>query len=149
MQPPATLDGGDVMRAGRTLFVGRSARTSDAGVDQLAACTAPFSYRVVPVDIRGCLHLKSACSYLGDDTVLVYRPYVDTAAFAGLRVIDTPDADAVNVLRIHNTVLVAEGFPRTADLLRQMNVQVRPLDNSEIRKAEGALTCCSLLFETY
>jgi dimethylargininase len=148
MRAPATLDGGDVMRAGKTLYVGQSGRTSADGIAQLAEEIAPFGYDVRAVDVRGCLHLKSACSYLGDGMVLAYRPWIDAAAFAGLRVIDAPDADAVNVLRIGDTVLVAEGFPRTASLIRELGLQVRTLDNSEIRKAEGALTCCSLLFGT-
>ncbi len=149
MHAPATLDGGDVMRAGRTLFVGRSARTSAAGIEQLAAHAGPLGYRVIPVDVHGCLHLKSACSYLGDNMVLVYRPWVDPAAFDGLRLIDVPDPEAVNALRIDDTVLVAEGFPRTAEIIEELELQVRTLDNSELRKAEGALTCCSLLFEAY
>jgi dimethylargininase len=81
--------------------------------------------------------------------VVVYRPWVDTSAFAGLQLIDAPDAEAVNVLRIHDTVIVAGGFPRTAETIERLELQVRPLDNSELRKAEGALTCCSLLFEAY
>jgi dimethylargininase len=102
---------------------------------------------VAPVDVQGCLHLKSGCSYLGDGMVLVYRPWVDANAFAGLRLIDAPEAEAVNVLRIGETVLVADGFPRTAETIERLGLKVRALDNSELRKAEGALTCCSLLFD--
>jgi dimethylargininase len=148
MREPATLEGGDVMRADRTLYVGRSGRTSAAGIDQLAAEVEAFGYRVRPVDVQGCLHLKSACSYLGDGMVLVYRPWVDAAAFDGMRLVDAPDAEAVNVLRIGDTVLVAEGFPRTAETIASLGLRVKALDNSEVRKAEGALTCCSLIFET-
>ena len=147
MREPATLDGGDVMRAGRTLYVGHSGRTSAEGIGQLKAEVEPFGYVVRAVDVRGCLHLKSACSYLGDGMVLGYRPWVDAAAFEGLRLIDAPDADAVNVLRIGDTVLVAEGFPRTAETIAGLGLGVRALDNSEMRKAEGALTCCSLIFD--
>jgi dimethylargininase len=148
MQPPATLDGGDVMRVDRTLYTGRSGRTSAEGIQQLAAEAEPFGYRVQPVDVQGCLHLKSACSYLGDGIVLVYRPWVDAEAFAGLKVIDAPDAEAVNILRIGDTVLVAAGFPKTAEAIAGAGMRVRALDNSELRKAEGALTCCSLIFES-
>jgi len=147
LREPATMDGGDVMRAGRTLYVGHSARTSAAGIQQLAAEVEPFGYRVRPVEVQGCLHLKSGCSYLGDGMVLAYGPWVDVGAFAGLRVIEAPDAEAVNVLRIGDTVLVAEGFPRTAECIAGLGLRVRALDNSELRKAEGALTCCSLLFD--
>ena len=122
--------------------------TSAAGIEQLAAALERFGYGVRAVEVQGCLHLKSACSYLGDGMVLAYRPWVDAAAFEALRVIDAPDAEAVNVLRIENTVLVAEGFPRTVETIAALGLRVRTLDNSELRKAEGALTCCSLLFET-
>jgi dimethylargininase len=147
MREPATLDGGDVMRAGRTLYVGNSGRTSAAGIEQLAAEVAEFGYGVRALAVQGCLHLKSACSYLGDGMVLAYRPWVGED-FDGLRVIEAPDAEAVNVLRVGDTVLVAAGFPRTMETIAGLGLRVRALDNSELRKAEGALTCCSLLFET-
>ena len=149
MEAPATLDGGDVMLAGRTLFVGHSARTNAAGIQQLAAAVEPHGYRVRPVTVEGCLHLKSAASWLGDNTVLVHRPWVDANAFAGMRVIDVPagEESAANVLLIGDTVLVAAGFPATADRIAALGRWVRLVDNSEIRKAEGALTCCSLIFK--
>jgi dimethylargininase len=148
MHPPATLDGGDVMCAGRTLYVGRSTRTNAAGIQQLAAAAEPYGYRVQPVAVEGCLHLKSAASRLGDDTVLVHRPWIDASAFTGMQLIDAPpgEEEGVNVLLIGDTVLVAGGFPATAERIAALGRQVRVLDNSEIRKAEGALTCCSLIF---
>ena len=147
LREPATLDGGDVMQAGKTLFVGVTGRSSAAGIGQLAAAVEPFGYRVRPVVVRGCLHLKSACSYIGD-AVLVHRPWVDEAALAGMRLIDVPEKCGANVLAIGETVLVPAAAPRTAELLRGLGRQVRLLDNSELMKAEGALTCCSLIFRT-
>ena len=147
MRGPATLDGGDVMQAGKTLFVGVTARSNAAGIGQLAAEVEPFGYRVRPVVVRGCLHLKSACSCIGD-AVLVHRPWVDEAAFAGMRLVDVPEACGANVLTIGETVLVPAAAPRTAELLRGLGWQVRLLDNSELMKAEGALTCCSLIFRS-
>jgi dimethylargininase len=148
MDAPATLDGGDVMRAGRTLFVGRSARTNAAGIVQLAAAVEPHGYRALPVGVCGCLHLKSAASWLGEDTVLVHRPWVDAGAFAGMRLIDVPEGEeeGTNVLLVGDTVLVARGFPETAARVEVLGRNVRMVDNSELRKAEGALTCCSLIF---
>jgi dimethylargininase len=148
MEAPATLDGGDVMLADRTLFVGHSARTNAAGIQQLAAAVEPHGYRVQPVAVEGCLHLKSAASWAGDNTVLIHRPWVDTEAFAGMRLIDVPPSEeaAANVLLIGDSVLAAAGFPATADLITRLGRKVRLVDNSEIRKAEGALTCCSLIF---
>ena len=145
LREPATLDGGDVMQAGKTLFVGVTSRSNAAGIAQLAAVAEPFGYRVRPVAVRGCLHLKSACSYIGD-AVLVHRPWVDEAAFAGVRLVDVPEECGANVLMVGDTVLVSAAAPRTAELLSGMGRQVRLLDNSELMKAEGALTCCSLIF---
>lgn len=145
MGEPATLDGGDVMVAGKTLFVGVTARSNAAGIGQLAAEVEPFGYQVRPVVVRGCLHLKSACSYIGD-AVLVHRAWVDEAPFAGLRLVDVPEECGANVLAIGQTVLVPAAAPRTAELLCGLGRQVRLLDNSELTKAEGALTCCSLVF---
>jgi dimethylargininase len=150
MEAPATLDGGDVMRADHRLFVGHSARTNAAGIQQLAAAVEPHGYRVHPVEVHGCLHLKSAASWLGDNTVLVHRPWIDSGAFAGLHLIDAPDGEehGANVLLVRETVIVADGFPETAARIAALGRNVRVLDNSELRKAEGALTCCSLIFQT-
>jgi dimethylargininase len=148
MGEPATLDGGDVMCAGRTLYVGLSARTNAAGIRQLAAEVEPFGYRVRPVEVRGCLHLKSGASWLGEETVLVHRPWVDAGAFGGLRAIDVPEGEeaGANVLLFGNTVLVAEGFPRTVELLRELGREVRTLEIGELMKAEAGLTCSSVIF---
>jgi dimethylargininase len=147
LRDPATLDGGDVMAAGKTLYVGVTARSNAAGIGQLAVEVEPFGYHVRPVIVQGCLHLKSACSYIGD-AVLVHRPWVDEAAFAGVPVVDVPEECGTNVLTIGETVLVPSNAPRTAELLLGMGRQVRLLDNSELMKAEGALTCCSLILRS-
>jgi dimethylargininase len=147
LREPATLDGGDVMLAGKSLFVGVTSRSNAPGIAQLASEVEPFGYRVRPVAVRGCLHLKSACSYIGD-AVLVHRPWVDEGAFAGLQLVDVPEECGANVLVVGDTVLVSAAAPRSAELLRGMGRQVRLLDNSELMKAEGALTCCSLIFTT-
>ncbi|MBS1858863.1 MAG: dimethylargininase [Acidobacteria bacterium] len=148
MSEPATLDGGDVLRAERTLYVGLSARTNAAGIRQLAAETKPFGYRVRPVTVSGCLHLKSGASWVGEETVLVHRPWVDAEAFRGLRVIDVPEGEeqGANVLLVGNTVLVAEGFPRTAESLGKLGREVRTLGIGELMKAEAGLTCSSVIF---
>jgi dimethylargininase len=149
LREPATLDGGDVLRAGRRLYVGHSQRTNAAGIQQLAKEVEPFGYRVRPVEVTGCLHLKSGASWLGDDTVLVHRPWIDAGAFAGLRLLDVPSGDeaAANVLLIGNTVLVAAGYPALTDLIRSRAREVRTLDITELMKAESGLTCSSLIFD--
>src|SRR5580658_3174341 len=108
MQAPATLEGGDVMRAGRTLYVGASARSNPAGIAQLAEELKPYGYTVKAVEVRGCLHLKSGCCYLGDGIVLANREWADTAAFEKMRIVDVaPDEPwAANVLTIGGVALM-------------------------------------------
>ncbi len=146
---PATLEGGDVMRIGRTLFVGQSARTNPYGIEQLRELLAPFDYTVVPVAVHGCLHLKSACTYLGNDTILAHRPWIDMAPLREFRIVDVAPEEpwAANTLTIGETVLIPSAFPATAAILEDLGLRVRALDISELMKAEAALTCSSLIFQ--
>ena len=146
LRAPATLEGGDVLRVGKTLYVGLSERTSADGIAQLGEEIRPFGYSVQAVEVHGCLHLKSAACALGDQIVLAHRPWIDTEAFDGLEIVDVPEQRAANVLAIGNAVLVPACFPRTARLIESLGWKVRPLDISELMKAEAGLTCSSLLF---
>jgi dimethylargininase len=145
---PGTLEGGDVMRIGKTLYVGYSRRTNVAGIQQLATMLHPLGYFVVPVEVRGCLHLKTACTYVGEDTILANRAWMDADAFCSLKFLDVPEPRGANALRIEATVLMPAAFPRTCDLLERSGFQVRRIDNSELLKAEAGVTCTSLIFET-
>ncbi len=137
------------MRVERTLYVGASRRTNAQGIAQLAQIAEPLGYSVVPVPVTGCLHLKSACCYAGDTTVLANRSWFDASALRGVRILDVPsdEPSGANVLRIGDTVLVPTRFPKTRALLEVEGFRVRSLDISEAMKAEAALTCSSLLFE--
>jgi dimethylargininase len=146
MREPGMMDGGDVLLAGKTLYVGVTARSNAAGIAQLAAEVEPFGYHVQPVVVHGCLHLKSACSFIGD-AVLLHRDWVEAGAFFGLELLDVPEESGANVVDVGGTILVPATAPRTAEMLARRGRGVRMLDNSELAKAEGALTCCSLLFE--
>jgi dimethylargininase len=150
LRAPATLEGGDVLRIGKTLYVGLSARTNQAGIAQLAEELRPFGYAVRAVAVRGCLHLKSACCSLGDRAILVNREWMDTAPFEGLTIIDVPASEprAANVLTIGDTVLAPESFPETVNVIEQLDWKVRTLDISELMKAEAGLTCSSIVLET-
>lgn len=150
LRAPATLEGGDVLRLGSSLFVGLSTRTNQAGIDQLATILNPSGYTVRAVAVRGCLHLKSGCSAIGDRRILANRDRVDTSAFEGCEVVDVPPEEpgAGNVLTIGDTVLVPSAYPVTAGLLESLGWTVRQLDISELMKAEAGLTCSSILFET-
>lgn len=146
---PATLEGGDVMRIGKTLYVGWSKRTNRAGIDQLGTLVAPFGYRVVAVDVSGCLHLKSACCYLGGDRILANRKWFDETALDGFNIVDVPPDEprAANVLRIGDSVLIPAVFRWTIELLKAQGFEPRPVDTSELLKAEAGVTCMSLLFD--
>jgi dimethylargininase len=145
--PPATLEGGDVLRVGRTLYVGRSARTNQAGIARLAAVAEPLGYRVVPVPVLGCLHLKSAVTALDQERVLLNRAWLDPSPLRGLELVDVAPEEpgAANVLRVAGLVIGHPGFPRTLERVAALGYAVRPLDVSEFLKAEAALTCKSLL----
>jgi dimethylargininase len=146
---PATLEGGDVLRVGKDLFVGLSSRTNQAGLSQLRAEVEPFGYRVCPVEVRGCLHLKSAACSLGDNRILTNPDWLDVEPFHGFRVIHVPEAEpgAANVLRIGDTILMPASFPETQHLVSQEGLRIHTVDISELMKAEAAVTCSSLIFE--
>jgi dimethylargininase len=146
---PGTLEGGDVMRIGKTLYVGYSRRTNVAGIQQLATMLHPLGYFIVPVEVQGCLHLKSACCYIGNDTVLANRAWMDPDALCSLKLLDVPvdEPRGANALRMGDTVLMPAAFPRTCELLERSGFRVRRIDNSELLKAEAGVTCTSLIFE--
>jgi dimethylargininase len=149
LREPATLEGGDVMRIGRTLYVGLSHRTNHAGVEQLTAELGPLGYSVVPVAVRGALHLKSACCSLGDGVILANREWLDLEPLAQFRIVDVAPQEerASNVLSVGGSVIVPASFPATAEILVRAGLKVRTLDVSELMKAEAGVTCCSLIFD--
>jgi dimethylargininase len=149
MTDPATLDGGDVVRAGRKLFVGLSPRTNREGVRQLAGFLAPLRYSVEAVGIRDCLHLKTGCCSLGDGRLLVNREWVDTSLLRDFHVVDVPVNEpwAADVLAIDGTVIIPASFPQTAAMLERLGFRVQPVDVSELQKAEAGVTCLSVLLE--
>lgn len=146
---PGTLEGGDVLTIGRTLFVGQTRRTNAGGTSQLAAAVEPYGYVVVPVRLVGCLHLKSAITYAGRETVVLNPDWIDVGHFARWRRVSVPAEEpyGANVLLAGGVVHVAASAPRTGGKLDALGFQTLPLDTSEFEKAEAALTCLSLLFE--
>ena len=148
IEAPGSLDGGDVLRLGRTLHVGQSARSNAQGIGQLRELLAGHGYAVHGVATRGCLHLKSAVTQLDDDTLLLQPAWVDREQFAGFRIIevDPGEPHAANVLRIGDALLMPASFPRTRQRLLDAGFEVTAVDVSELQKAEGATTCCSLVF---
>ena len=144
---PGTLDGGDVLCLGTHLFVGRSSRTNEDGIRQLGSLVEPFGYTVTAVPVSGCLHLKSAATPVASGTLLINPRWVSPAAFAGCRLIEVDPREplAANALLAGGSVLYADSSPSTAAHLLASGMDVRLLAMSEIAKAEGAVTCCSLL----
>ena len=149
IQPPATVDGGDVLVAGRSVYIGRSTRTNEAAATQIRRLLAPFGYIVIETDVRGCLHLKSAVTALGESRLLVNPEWIDTAAFERFTLVsvDPDEPAAANALRLADRIVFAQAFPRTVDRLAALGLRVDLVDASELAKAEGAVTCCSLIVE--
>jgi len=146
MEAPATLDGGDVLQVGRTVFVGLSARTTQAGIDSLARFSGP-DRRVVAVPVSGVLHLKSAVTALNGETLLLESGYVDPAVFEGMRIINTPPEEphGANVVRLPNgRILAAAGLPRSAEAVAAAGFEVTTVDIAEFARADGGLTCLSI-----
>ncbi len=141
---PGTLDGGDVLRLGRRVFVGLSTRTNEEAVTQMRNILGAYDYEVVAVNVRGTLHLKSVATAIADDLVVVDISAIDPGIF-GARHIEVP-AEAANMLRVNGSVLAPAAAAPFVPQLQAEGVAVELLDNSELAKAEGALTCCSLIF---
>ena len=150
IETPGTLDGGDVLRIGRTLWVGTAGRSNWAGIGQLRAIVAEFGYDVRPVELRDCLHLKSAVTQVAAETLLVNPAWVDPHVFGVPRLVcvDETEPHAANVLRVGPSLLMPAAFPRTRARLEAQGLTVVAVDVSELQKAEGAVTCCSLIFES-
>jgi dimethylargininase len=147
IREPATIDGGDVIRIGKRLFVGQSQRTNREGCAQLQTLLQAFGYEVAAVPVHGCLHLKSACCYVGDDTVLINRAWIDASFFAGFKNIDVAEPWSADVLRLGDTVIIPDGFPKTRERLESCGFQTQAIDVSELQKAEAGVTCMSLIIE--
>lgn len=148
IESPAKIEGGDVLRVGRKLLVGQSARTNAAGITMLAGHVEPFGYTVQAVSVQGCLHLKTGCTVLPDGRLLLNPAWINPAALADFEIIEIPPAEpcGANVGLVNSSVLLAAQHVRTADLIDSLGFNVCPIDLSEFAKAEGGVTCLSLLF---
>lgn len=146
------LDGGDVLRIGRTLYVGLSTRTDAVGIDALRKAAAPLGYDVAEAQLRQCLHLKTGATYAGRDSggapVLLFDPHcVDPSQFPGVEPlsVDHREPAAANCLRVADRLIIPAGNPRTAEKLKARGFLVIELDVSELQKAEAGVTCMSLV----
>ena len=148
IEAPATLDGGDVLRMGQTLYVGLSRRSNRIALDQLRELLKPFGNRIEGVDVGRCLHLKSAITRVAENTLLINSGWVNAAAFSGATFIDVDPLEpaAANALMINNSVVFPAQYPLTRERLESGGISIREVDVSELTKAEGSVTCCSLIF---
>jgi dimethylargininase len=147
VEGPGTLDGGDVLVLGQTIYVGRSSRTNDSGIDQLLAAVAPYGYAVLPVEFGGALHLKSVCTALEDETLFLDPRRVDVTQFRECEYLAVPGDEwpAVNTVLVHETVVMAAGYPEAVRLVESTGRAVRAIDISEFAKVEGGVSCKSIL----
>ena len=148
IQQPGTLDGGDVLRVGRTLYVGLSSRTNRDAIAELETLLSEWDYEVSPVPLSGCLHLKSAVTQVGENLLLINERLVNPGCFGPMdRVTVAPEEpDGANALWISGAVVYPDHHPRTAERLDRAGVRVVPVAGREVAKAEGGVTCCSLVF---
>jgi len=145
-----SLDGGDVLRIDRTLYIGLSSRTNTAGAEALRMVATPLGYEVVTVAPTQCLHLKTAVTFVGADAadtprILVNPDWVDPALFVDVEPIPISEPSAANGLRVGDRLILPAGNPRTAAQLRELGFNVVELDVSELQKAEAGVTCMSLI----
>lgn len=148
VEAPGTLEGGDVLRIGGRVFVGRSSRTNDEGIAQLRRALEPEGFEVVAVSILGSLHLKTAATWLGGGLVLANPEWFDVRPFSGLEILPVPREEpfGCNTLRVGETLLLPASAPRTSCLLASRGLNHKMVDISEFEKAEAGLTCLSLVY---
>jgi dimethylargininase len=149
IQPPGTLDGGDVLQVGRTIYVGLSSRTNHDGLAQLETLLGEWGYEVIPVPLNGCLHLKSAVTQVADNLLLLNARWVRPECFASVEIMTVAPSEpaGANALRIGTAVIYPTHYPETAERLDHAGVRVVPVPCTELAKAEGGVTCCSVVFE--
>jgi dimethylargininase len=138
-----------VVQFGKRLFVGLSSRTNARGIAALGQIVESFGYAVVPVVVNGGLHLTTGCGIVNDETVLLNPRWLDISAFRGLRQLHVPQEEpwAANTIRVDDAVCLEEEAPRTVDLVQPYAGSINTLDISEFRKAEGSLSCLSLIYK--
>lgn len=149
VREPATVDGGDVLVLGKNIYVGLSTRSNPQAIEQLNELLAEHGYLVTGVQMHDCLHLKSAVTRVDDKTLLINKNWVDTEHFENfdLLEVDPSEPSAANCLPVGDAIIFPTAFPRTCEKLAGKGYKIRPVDLSELAKAEGAVTCCSLIIQ--
>lgn len=147
VREPATVDGGDVLVLGKRIYVGLSTRSNTEAINQLNEMLCDYGYSVKGVELHDCLHLKSAVTRVDDQTLLINKNWVDSRYFADFDLIevDPSEPHAANCLSIRGLIIFPTAFPKTGTRLEDRGYNLATVDVSELAKAEGAVTCCSLI----
>jgi dimethylargininase len=145
---PGSIDGGDILQAGKTIYVGLSTRSNNSAIEQMQAALAPYGYTVRGVAVTGCLHLKSAVTQASPDTLLINPAWVEKSHFPGWKFIevDPNEPSAANIVLVPGGAIFPAHFPATQKRLEQAGLRLTLVGATEVAKAEGAVTCCSLIF---
>lgn len=150
IESPATVDGGDVLVVGKNVYVGMSTRSNHSAVDQMNSLLNKYGYKVQGVQLHDCLHLKTAVTRVDDETLLINRKWVDVENFEGFELIHVDEAEPLgaNCLPINGSIIFPVAFPKTSTKLEARGYRIKPVVVDELAKAEGAVTCCSLIVAT-
>lgn len=145
---PAKIEGGDVLKIGKKIFVGESARTNKEGIEALKTIIKPFGYEVIAVKVTGCLHLKTGATALDDKTIFINSHWVDAEAFEGFAKVEALNDEpfGANVLKMGNILCMNEAFPKSIAHIKSLGYTVDSCNISEFVKAEAGLTCMSVPF---
>lgn len=150
IQPPATVDGGDILQVGKNIYVGLSSRSTEEAIAQMQVILEPHSYKVRGVRVTGCLHLKSAVTQIGKNTLLINPKWVSKNAFPGMDIIEIDPSEpyAANAVLVDDSIIYPSSFPKTRAKIEQAGIDTLIVEADELAKAEGAVTCCSLIFKS-
>lgn len=149
VRPPATVDGGDILTVDRRVYIGISSRSTEEAIRQIKAILEPRNYQVRGVNVTGCLHLKSAVTQISKDTLLINPEWVSKDDFPGMQFIEVDPSEpyAANAVLVGDTIIYPSSFPKTQAKLQAAGIRMLIVDADELAKAEGAVTCCSLIFK--
>jgi dimethylargininase len=148
IEAPARVDGGDILQVGKQIYVGLSTRSDTNAIEQMQDFLQPYGYEVHAMLVTGCLHLKSAVTQVAEDTLLINPTWADKNLFSGMKFIEIDPSEpyAANAVLTGETIIYPTSFPKTKERLERAGIKMITVDADELAKAEGAVTCCSLIF---
>lgn len=150
IQAPARVDGGDILQVGKHIYVGLSTRSDTNAIEQMQDFLEPYGYEIQPVVVTECLHLKSAVTQVAEDILLINPAWAGKENFTGVKFIEIDPSEpyAANAVLINETIIYPTAFPKTQERLKAAGLPMITVDMDELAKAEGAVTCCSLIFQS-